>query len=178
MEVKALINTPNIIINVWLTEYFIKTYTPVDTGRKLNVHKTFRSRPGRLLNVLCTFSLLPVSTGTFHNIISKIDQGWIKLVNCLLSSTSVFHWQFFMTYIFYISLTFEACYITVRWGRVQNKICYGFMYFFGTFLSMFFIIKFEFLLLSFLFWRSIKFPQQNINQSEARLGDKKLSVEL
>ena len=25
---------------------------PVDTGRKLNVHKTFRRRPGRLLNVL------------------------------------------------------------------------------------------------------------------------------
>ena len=27
---------------------------PVDTGRKLNVHKTFRRRPGRLMNVLCT----------------------------------------------------------------------------------------------------------------------------
>ena len=36
---------------------------PVDTGRKLNVHKTFRRRPGRLLNVLCTFNLHPVSTG-------------------------------------------------------------------------------------------------------------------
>ena len=36
---------------------------PVDTGRKLNVHKMFRRRPGRLLNVLCTFNLRPVSTG-------------------------------------------------------------------------------------------------------------------
>ena len=36
--------------------------TPVDTGDKLNEHKTFRIRPGRLLNVLCTFNLLPVST--------------------------------------------------------------------------------------------------------------------
>ena len=36
---------------------------PVDTGRKLNVHKTFRRRPGRLLNGLCTFNLRPVSTG-------------------------------------------------------------------------------------------------------------------
>ena len=36
---------------------------PVDTGRKLNVHKTFRRRPGRLLNALCTFNLRPVSTG-------------------------------------------------------------------------------------------------------------------
>ena len=38
--------------------------TPVDTRRKLNVHKRFRRRPGRLLNVLYTFNLRPVSTGT------------------------------------------------------------------------------------------------------------------
>ena len=36
---------------------------PVDTENKLNVHKTFRRRPGRLLNVLCTFKLRRVSTG-------------------------------------------------------------------------------------------------------------------
>ena len=36
---------------------------PVDTGRKLIVHKTFRRRPGHLLNVLCMFNLCPVSTG-------------------------------------------------------------------------------------------------------------------
>ena len=30
---------------------------PVDTGRKLDVYKTFRKRPGRLLNVLCMFNL-------------------------------------------------------------------------------------------------------------------------
>ena len=36
---------------------------PADTGRKLNVHKTFRRRPGRLPNVLCTFNLRPVSAG-------------------------------------------------------------------------------------------------------------------
>ena len=35
---------------------------PVGTGRKLNVHKTLRRRPGRLLNVFCTFNLRPVST--------------------------------------------------------------------------------------------------------------------
>ena len=38
---------------------------PVDTGRKLNVHKKFRKRPGCFLNVLCTFNLRPVSTGLF-----------------------------------------------------------------------------------------------------------------
>ena len=31
---------------------------PLDTVRKLNVHKTFRRRPGRLRNVLCTFKRL------------------------------------------------------------------------------------------------------------------------
>ena len=39
---------------------------PVDAERKLSVHKTFRGRPGRLLNVLCTSNLRPVSTGIFQ----------------------------------------------------------------------------------------------------------------
>ena len=38
-------------------------YNPVDTERKLNIHKTFRRRSGRILNVLCTFNLRPVFTG-------------------------------------------------------------------------------------------------------------------
>ena len=41
-------------------------FPPVDTRRKLNVHKTFRRRPGRLLNVLCTFNVRPVSTGVLQ----------------------------------------------------------------------------------------------------------------
>ena len=47
------------------TKFFvIRSFSdPVDTGRKLNVHKTFRRRPGFLLNVLCTFNLRSVSTG-------------------------------------------------------------------------------------------------------------------
>ena len=36
---------------------------PLDTRRKLNVHKTFRRRPRRLLNVLCVFNLCPVFRG-------------------------------------------------------------------------------------------------------------------
>ena len=36
---------------------------PVDTGCNLSVHKMFGRRPGRLLNVLRTFNLRPVSTG-------------------------------------------------------------------------------------------------------------------
>ena len=40
-----------------------KTAFTADTGRKLNVHKKFSRRLGRLLNVFCAFSLRPVSTG-------------------------------------------------------------------------------------------------------------------
>ena len=58
---------------------------PVDTGRKLNAHKTFRRRPGRLLNVLCTFNLRPVSTGFLlrENII---------LLNLRSQTLIVFYW--------------------------------------------------------------------------------------
>ena len=34
---------------------------PLKTLRKLNIDKTFRKRPGRLLNVLCMFNLRAVS---------------------------------------------------------------------------------------------------------------------
>ena len=37
----------------------IPTPGHLDTGRKLNVHQTFKRNPGCLLNVLCTFSLRP-----------------------------------------------------------------------------------------------------------------------
>ena len=43
------------------TQTVISEFYSLDTGRKLNVHKTFRRRPGRFLNVLCTFNLRPVS---------------------------------------------------------------------------------------------------------------------
>ena len=36
---------------------------PLDTERKLNVHKTIKRSLGRLLNILCKFKLRPVSRG-------------------------------------------------------------------------------------------------------------------
>ena len=42
--------------------------SPLDTGRKLNLHKTFRRRPGRLLNVLCTLNLRPVSRESIEDL--------------------------------------------------------------------------------------------------------------
>ena len=68
---------------------------PVDTGRKLNVHKTFRRRPGHLLNVLCTFNLHPVSTGKgLYNInpsLPKYSFTWdvgivVKYLNGILKN--------------------------------------------------------------------------------------------
>ena len=61
---------PGIFRTIGIFGFFssiIYSVAPVDTGRKLSVHKTFRRRPGRLLNVLCTVSLRPVSTGRFLN---------------------------------------------------------------------------------------------------------------
>ena len=41
----------------------VLTYA-LDTGRKLNTRKTFRRRPGHLLNVLCMFKIITVSRGS------------------------------------------------------------------------------------------------------------------
>ena len=54
-----------------ISESCEKASIPADTGRKLNVHKTFRRSPGRLLNVLCRFNLRPVSMGMQLNAISR-----------------------------------------------------------------------------------------------------------
>ena len=48
----------------------------LDTGRKSNVHKTFRTRSRHLLKVLCTVNLRPVSPrGVMYGIkYMKINQ--------------------------------------------------------------------------------------------------------
>ena len=68
---------------------------PVDTGRKLNVHKTFRRRPGCLLNVSCTFNLRPVSTGmwlvsgaSLNAVLSKLNE-WLINIYYILHSTNI-----------------------------------------------------------------------------------------
>ena len=52
----------NVIVIKYVAETLISSPYPVDTGHKLNVHKTFRRRLRRFLNVLCTFNLRPVPT--------------------------------------------------------------------------------------------------------------------
>ena len=44
-------------------ENFLSWPYPLDTGRKLNVHKTFRGRAGRFMNVLCMLNLHYVPRG-------------------------------------------------------------------------------------------------------------------
>ena len=60
-----------------LSFYKIRTHqmknNPVDTGRKLNVHKTFRRRPGSFRNVLYMFNLRPVSTWNSKLLIFKLS---------------------------------------------------------------------------------------------------------
>ena len=62
---------------------------PVDTERKLNVHKTFRRHPGRLLNVLCRVNLRPVSTA---DTLSK----WLKSLYWMILGLC-FGWKSFKT---------------------------------------------------------------------------------
>ena len=62
---------------------------PIDTGRKLNVHKTSRRRPGRLLNVLCTFNLRPVSTGVPAYPLTTIASGTTPSILIMTKAYSI-----------------------------------------------------------------------------------------
>ena len=53
---------------------------PLDKRGKLNVHKTFRGHPTRLLNVFCTFSLSPVWVNIpwSRNTLKQLENHWIN----------------------------------------------------------------------------------------------------
>ena len=51
---------------------------PLGIGSNLNTHKTFRRCPGRLLNVLCTFNLRPVSRG--YKMSTVADSSIISII--------------------------------------------------------------------------------------------------
>ena len=50
---------------------------PLDTGRKIKVHKMLRRRPERLLNVLCTFNFTSCVQGI---LILEFDLKWFITV--------------------------------------------------------------------------------------------------
>ena len=79
----------------WVTK--ISSFS-LDTGRKLNVHKTFRRRLGHLLNVLCTFSLRPVSTGLWRRKLSSTLPSGHKKVNRGYHSCEVCAYVIFFEY--------------------------------------------------------------------------------
>ena len=55
--------------------------SPVDTGHKLNVHKTFRRRPGRLLNILMYVQFTPCVYGVQRRALFKENHGNTKRIN-------------------------------------------------------------------------------------------------
>ena len=57
---------------------------PLDTGRNLNVHKTFWKRPGNLMNVLFTFNLRPVFRG--YNFFTSFKNVAIVLLETLTNT--------------------------------------------------------------------------------------------
>ena len=105
---------------------------PVDTGRKLNVYKTFRRRPGRLLNVLCTFNLRHVSTGPFlffFLLLSDIRLVFIynldfSLFWCLnlLSSSSLFFFPSFWLLLVLFRITTNGTIFMRDSFSVSNKV--------------------------------------------------------
>ena len=114
---------------------------------------------------------------------TKIKVWKIYEINCHWSRSgvfmNVFHWQFLITYIFSISLKFRACYIiTDQWGEFTAKNATLYLHVLSWHFFVVFHQKICVLINFIFFWWSIKFRQQNINQSKARIGDKKLSMEL
>ena len=65
MNCKYLVSPSQLLFNFIYTFIpMLKRKTcPLDTVRKLNVHDTYRRHPRRLLNVLCTLDIRPVSRG-------------------------------------------------------------------------------------------------------------------
>ena len=61
--------------------FTLKIVYPVDTGRKLNVHKTFRRRPGRLMYVQFTFCVYGVTTSHFYKKAMQCESNLKKSKN-------------------------------------------------------------------------------------------------
>ena len=105
--------------NSFSTSFYVWFFkNPVDTGRKLNAHKTFRRHPERLLNVLCTFNFrlrgshindtnysLMVNVRPFARIISCISLPYVPtaplLHNVFTEQRFIFAFFFFCYVAFY-----------------------------------------------------------------------------
>ena len=62
---------------------------PLDTRLKLNEHKSYRRRPGRLLNVLCTFNTRSVSRGKYQSLFSFNFKTTVYLLYDIVWATDI-----------------------------------------------------------------------------------------
>ena len=130
---------------------------PVDTGRKLNVHKTLRRRPGRLLNILCAFHLRPVSVGKGSlgtlfwpqrdNVCLGSNQG------CLLWSWCIFNWQYWTVLLFWEKIN-RKCWKRFQLRSAPLLLIIISIHIFSLVYSHFFILKsVQHYVRAFWFWR-------------------------
>ena len=78
------------------------TFHPLDTGRKLNIKKTFKRRPGRLLNVLCTLNLRPVTRGHSYTFLHLRNFNSYTYHSYIFQSHTFFH-----SYTFHLHTSFH-----------------------------------------------------------------------
>ena len=78
----------------------------------------------------------------------------------------------------HISEVSSMCYMTGQWSEFTIKNAILYLCILSWRFLLFSFKKFVFLSLPFIFLWSIEFSQQNINQSETKIGDKEFPLEL
>ena len=112
-----------------------------------------------------------------------VNKHVFNVVHCLQLLKYLLHPEYVhltkrRQYIFCVSLKFGAYHITGQWGEVIKMLLNAFFIFHYKICVFIIFISFFLSFFLFFFWWSIKFSQQNINQSETRIGSFQLSVEL
>ena len=103
-----------------LTKIRCGSLFPVDTGRELNVHKTFRRCPGYLLIVLCTFNLRPVSTGLMVDVLLVTAHHGNVLVIETCKTQTLHHTKKIFCHSF--MLIQSSWWYILQWRRVQLTV--------------------------------------------------------
>ena len=79
------------LVNPFCTVSIYINAFPLDTERKLNIHKTWRRCPGHFLDVLCNFNLYIMSrVSIFYNKCSKILK-WIRIIASIRTKSPSWH---------------------------------------------------------------------------------------
>ena len=100
----------------WLSKIDV-TPCPLNTGIS-NVHKTFRKRPGCLVNIFCTFILHPVPRGMVH--VHRESVPWLtpSVIRLILTPCKIFNQYTFIknniNYNTYAHIFQHSEYLTIR----------------------------------------------------------------